>query len=200
VRSCVVCSGRLAWMLHYPSARAAFDSVLLHAMQGAVTVDLPKGTGHFVATGRLVDKTLYAHRLVLLALDTDEAPFPGTVTPERRLVFNEQFLALRAHRRGPPPASDHRVQGLGERLMTDEAWARVERTGLLEAPAGSRARKHDYRALMDIVLRKLARGVPWHKLDCPKMTANSASVLYSKLKRSGAWMPILEAIGGGQRP
>jgi hypothetical protein len=178
---------RLAWLLHYPSARASFESVLLHAMQGAVTLDLPRGTGHFVAAGRLVGKTLYAHRLVMLALDTDEAPFPGTALPEKRLVFNEHFLARRQHRRGPPPVSDHRLHGLGERPLSDEAWARVEQTGLLRAPAGSRARAHDYRALMDVILGKLARGVPWQKLECPKKTASSASVLYSKLKRSGGW-------------
>ncbi len=185
---------RLAWLLHYPSARAAFDSVLLHAMQGVVTVDLPQGTGHFVATGRMVGKTLYAHRLVMLALDTDEAPFPGTVTPERRLVFNEQFLARRAHRRGPPPAADARLAGIADQPLSDAAWERIEQLVGVRALPGSRARAHDYRVLVDATLRKLAGGVPWHELDCPHGVANSASVLYSKLKRSGQWDAVVEAV------
>jgi hypothetical protein len=185
---------RLSWLLHYPSARASFESVLLHAMQGAVTLDLPRGTGHFVAAGRLVGKTLYAHRLAMLALDTDEAPFPGTVAPSQRLVFNEHFLTRPAHRRGAPPAADERLTGFGDQPLSDEAWGRIAQLMVMRALPSSRARVHDYRQLLEVVLKKLATKTPWGQLPYSRPVVQSATVLYSKLRRQGAWDDVLAAL------
>ncbi len=169
----------LDWIARDPSAAAAWSSVYQNALVGRFDFTAPQATATFSARGRLQEGQLLVTQLRLLNLEARRSDAAVDHRAPRRSSHSIRTTS--------PLATDTRLRRLTEPPhLTDQAW--VVLAPLVERPRTDRrgvGRSHDYRELVDVMLLKLARGLPWADMSGDRRVIRRASELYPHLVRSG---------------
>lgn len=182
-----VCA-RMAWVLSYPSATAAWYSVYSNALKGRFDMSLPNAIANTSLRAKLVDGKLYVTRMQVLEMTPTEEPFEfAAADAPRKFLFNETLHLRPVHGTAAAPASDPTIAVNGQVApMTDEQWATVEPLLLAFLGRGG-PRTHAVRDLIECARLKLGTPYSWSKCPGNKSLVQSASVLLSKLQRGGVW-------------
>lgn len=190
---------RIEWMMTYPSAHAAWNSVYRNALDGRFDMTLPRAVVEATVWTRQADDILLVTNLDVHTLTPLEAPFEFAEGLARsEFVFHIERRGP-THGKATPPTSDSRLQAqsaLGP--MSDATWARVD--AWLKARwtkgRGGVSRKHSIRDILDLVVLKLGSGSPWSKISAVEGLADAAQNLMFLLRRAGLWKEVLDELAG----
>lgn len=188
----------LSWMYCFPSGRSAWNSVFHAAQSGRLTMELPQGRARLVLQGERQGhssahgKTLFVTHVTALELNANDAPFEfAEGHPSRIKFFTERRPdPLRETHVPTRDASIPLRNGVAD--LSDEEWQVVG--PMLFAARSARRRKHDPRALLDGLLRKLCFGTAWKQTPYEVGTWADASSLLRRLQDRGTWEPACERL------
>lgn len=148
----------IKWAQTSKSARTAAQSVHLHALDGALAVTLPQGTGRFIFHGIEKGDTLYVNKIAMVSIVVSaEDSITGK---EEQFIFHSM---ADASRRKTASAGNLAVpmNSTGTPEVTDAEWVAIEP---MLASRTSCRHIHSQRLLLDGVLMKLAHKLPWKKV------------------------------------
>ena len=188
----------LSWMYCFRSGRSAWNSVFLAAQSGRLAMELPQGQSRLVLQGERQGRTsthgqtLFVTHVTALELIAHDVPFEFAEGHPSRVKFFAE--------RGPDPSRDTHMptreasiplrNGVAD--LSDEEWEAVG--PMLFAARSARRRKHDPRALLDGLLRKLCFGTAWKQTPYEVGTWADASSLLRRLQDRGTWASACERL------
>lgn len=181
----------LSWMYCFPSARNMWSSVLIHARGGGLRMDLPVGKVSFAGRGTMVGGILFVVELKLEVLRTEENPMP---------VFSEhaQVIEFRRIRRSKTQPSgkiavqlDDLPSRNGDYSLSDEEWAVLKD---VMSPTCAPPRQHDQRGMINSILEKLGKGLPWKHLSGSSRDSSPWSKTYHRMRADGRWDSLLAVL------
>lgn len=169
----------LDWISRDPSAAESWSSVYQNALRGRFDLTLPEASATLSARGRLHDGKLLVTQLRLLCLEASLTTAVGpSGSPDR---------ASHSFRRTMPLTTDSRLDGLSEPpRLSDNAWA--ELAPLVDSPrrdSRGLVKSYDYRELVNVMLHKMALGVPWADMPGDRRVIRRASEVFPHLARVG---------------
>lgn len=189
---------RMAWVLSYPSATAAWCSVYSNALDGRFDMRIPAAVVGASLRGKKVGGKLLVTQLQVLELTPTEGPheFAAACAP-RHFVFNNLVNVRTLHGKGSAPTGDSRISTGGSVVpLTDDQWARIEPVLFANSGKSGSLREGRVRKLRDLVeVIRLKLGTPYAWAKCPgeRALVRSATVLHSTLQRSGVWEKVVAA-------
>jgi hypothetical protein len=181
----------LSWMYCFPSARGMWNSVLVHARGGNLRMDLPLGKLTFTGRGTPVGNILFVAELQLKLLKTEESPRP---------MFSEHVRVIefqRIPRSKTQPSGKLAVQleGLpsrnGDYSLSDDEWADLKD---VMNPTHASPRQYELRAMIDNILEKLGKGLPWDHLSGGLRDSSPWSKTYYRMKADDRWDTLLAVL------
>lgn len=179
----------LRWVWAYPSAGRMWRSVLAHAQERRLGLDLPVGQAklscHGIATDRYFGVTSLRFK---------------EVVPEETAVLPIKANVIRLDETTPTPhairadAEIKLLSALGANFesISDHSWNQVAPLILNNGYCGRR--RHDQRAILNDVLRKLASGRPWRTCSHSTGSYLNAAMAYHGWRVRGVWDRICEGL------
>lgn len=188
----------LSWMCCFPSARTMWNSVLIHARGGNLSVGLPLGKATFAGRGTPVGDILFVVELQLKLLQTDEPPLP-VFSRHTRLI---EFQRIRRSKTNPSGKLAVQLDGLpardGAYSLSDAEWAELK--DMMDCLVGA-PRQYELRGMIDSILEKLGKGRPWDHLPAGTRDGSHFRKTYCRMKADGRWDILLAVLqrhrGGG---
>ena len=178
----------LYWTWCFPSARAAWDSVLEHANRARLGIDLPKArlniSGHGVSAG----KALLATHLTLRHLTAIEVPFRFADPAWKQFKLDSRTMTDNI---APGPA-----RFLSRKLTTNE-WNAI---APLLLPKTGRPQSNSPRDLFDAINAKFSSGAPWRKVPLEAGTWENLAYHYRKWRKFGVWERALSILANEGAP
>lgn len=191
---------RLEWIQCYPSVRRAWASVYANALMGRMDISPIDATCAVNVRGfRAKNGTFLVTSLKITEATPNEQPFEfarGLAAPS--FLFDSKTLVARP--KGGAARAPRKEAGLEGVLwagaVSDDQWAMVEpllsvflkldRTGF-----GRPKRKYKVRELVDVMLDKTIRGVPWPQAHEDEKRVRTAIELFYRLTKAGVWGEIV---------
>lgn len=203
------------WASCFPSAQRMQTSVLRHALNGRLDIELPKArlTMSFVGLESVADSFL-ATRISLAVIEPLEEPLPHSLglVPRRLIVKDADNIHCTRRRgtarKGGPLGT--RDQGFDADInnarfatpLSDEEWEGVR--GILSRHRGKMRQPNELaRWRLDLILRKRSTGIYWTDLGVSDDDRTSMGKYLTKLQQSGAWDAVrahLVTVRGGPAP
>ncbi len=178
-----------SWLMSFPSAKRFWSSLYRHAAAGELAFEAPQAHVSLSVRGMRLGSDFFVRDIRYLAIETTEEPFAFAEGHDVRLRLHETAARVRTTNRGAAPARDARIRPhAGGWALTDEEWGAIEPMFL------KWAHKHPRRDLVDAIIEKLGTGTPWVAPGKPAALMNSASVVYSRLRRNGAWERVVQVL------
>lgn len=179
---------RFDWISAYPSARMAWDSIYKNAMKGLLALKLPSANVDFVVHGKLIEKTLYATEVRLLALTAQDVPHVYATNQISQYIFHSGIHVKPAYR---PPKEPRLLPARYGWALSDEEWHAIKP---LFAVRKGRPGKYDARLMVNTVLEKLGTGTPWTKLSLGENVGRNAWKLHWKCRQDGRWDEVMAVL------
>jgi hypothetical protein len=198
---------RLEWIQCYPSVRRAWSSVYVNALEGRMEISAIAATCEVNVRGiRADDGAFLVTSLKITQATPDEEPFEFAqgLAASTFLFDSKKLIPRPPGRRARAPRSEAGLEGVPwTGAMNDGQWAAVE--PLLAAflkldrkDFGRPKRKYELRQLIDAMLEKNIRGVPWAKAHPDAKCATTATELFYRLAKDGVWAQMVAALGGAR--
>lgn len=194
---------RLEWIQCYPSVRRAWASVYANALKGRMDISPIDATCAVNVRGvRAKDGAFLVTSLKITEATPNEQPFEfarGLATSSflfdtKKLVTRPKGGAARA------PRKEAGLEGvLWTGAMSDSQWAMVEPLlsiflKLGQADVGRPKRKYEVRELVDVMLEKTIRGVPWPRAHEDEKRVKTAIELFYRLAKADVWCSLVGAL------
>lgn len=178
----------LYWLYCFPSARFAWDSVLVHARDGKLGLCLPIGIanlhlGYFNLRGKI-----FVNRLKVISIQTTETPYEFSPTQSSFMQFNYRKWEEVGDSVSPPKSYEIPFRG-SELLLSDNEWAVLE-------PILSKGsnQKHDLRDIVNCLLEKFRNGIAWRKLNTRTLNLPIIVWHYQRMLKDGRWDLLLQKL------
>ncbi|MBN3762323.1 transposase [Burkholderia sp. Ac-20365] len=171
---------RLIWFRSFPSANRAWKSVYRSATKGNISLDLPNANITCSVNGKLIDDTLFADRFLITTLQPTEPPMDWANAAPREFCFDA---------RNTREVESNRSRDLdflrpdGSSALSDREWQAIQ--SVLPPIRGYHS-VDENRLVLDLILKKLAEGLPWRTI-CKMESGEIAYDSYYKLKSKGWW-------------
>lgn len=178
-----------------------WNSVLIHARGGSLSVGLPLGKATFAGRGTPVGDILFVVELQLKLLQTDEPPMPA-FSRHSRLI---EFQRIPRSKTNPSGKLALQLEGLpsknGDYSLSDAEWAELKD---VMDPSPAPPRQYELRGMIDGILEKLGKGLRWDRLSGGLRDSSPWSKTYYRMKADGRWDTLLVVLqrhrGGGKGP
>ena len=180
----------LSWMYCFPSGRRTWSSVFLAAQNSKLAMELPQGRARLVLQGVRQGRTsapgrkLFVTHVTVLELIAQDAPFEFAEGHPQHIKFFAERQPEPSRKTHIPTRDASIPLRSGTADLSDEEW-QVVRPLLFSVRSATR--KHDPRALLDGVLRKLCFGTGWRQTTYKVGTWTDASVFLQRCKDRGTW-------------
>lgn len=180
----------LSWLVCFPSARGMWSSVLGEAVAGRLGLQLPRATIQTVVHGSVHASNFYVTKMVVVALEAEEAPLEFASGHTRMISFHASDERLASGFK-PNITRDNSIPlRRGNSALSDAEWAELE-------PIIARVSrfKHSPRSIVDAILSKLSQGTSWADTVYPKgIHHTNASIAFHRWSKDGRWDKVLSVI------
>ena len=188
----------LSWMYCFPSARRMTCSVLKHAMQGRLDLELPIGDLEFCGYAGLLPS---GRRLILelriRLLKTSEQPFDAFSRHGQVIEF-ERYLHKLEQWVKPHNLKDESVPlRAGTWRLTDEEWQGVQDL-VVKQQRDSFAK--NARSMMDCLLHKTSQGLSWSDVTADPIRRDRCGRLLRRMQADGRWDEVLRRLRSLRQP
>lgn len=172
-----------SWYWAFPSAYECWHSVYVHAAEGELAMNLPKGNMICVAHGVLKDSVFHVISLTVQNIDTGEKPFDFAAGHPRIIRFHDRANKVTRH-----ISQDNQiVKRDGDWTLSDTEWEAVKSL----IAQGKRSNfTHDMRKIVDLVVEKIGSGTAWRNSSKGAVSWNAAQRHYRKWTVDGRWEHI----------
>jgi hypothetical protein len=182
---------RLSWFACFPSARAAWASIHLHARAGRLDMLLPRASIKLMIHCAPQGRGAYVHNsyvtgLTICSVQIQEAPFDFAAAHERSIDFLSAGAASEL-----TTGIEASAQRLGPTYqpLSDEEWEVIRH--VLARPNGTKVT----RGQVDAALHKLISGIPWRKLPyAPGVLETNVVNFYYRCKADGRLGQVVETL------
>jgi transposase len=170
-----------------------WDSVYAHARKRCLALDLPQGTLKMTVRGIRRDRSYFVTELVIVSLATVETPFDFAPRAPQEIIFHSGMTASSS---STNVAQCRIRQGANGWELTDAEWKAIE--PLLGRRNNARYR-HDGRALLNGILRKIGTRTGWRKAKYGTSNWALAQYTFNRYRRDGRWQ-LIEDVLNRTRP
>jgi hypothetical protein len=171
----------LQWLIADASAWRAWASVYRNALSGRFDLVCPSATARVTAHGVHIDDVFVVTKLRVVRLLASEArPSAGSTSSAASSLQTSLGAIVRRPAR---VRADARLASWNlESRLTDAQWSTLEPHLRMDGTRGHN--KYDERDILDVIICKLATGLPWAEMPRERRLVGSAQARYRLLKRS----------------
>lgn len=192
---------RMEWVLTYPSAAAAWNSIYRRARDGLFDMLLPNAEVRVSLHGRSRNGSFFASQMCVLGITPLEEPY-AFAKSHAKAQFS--FKSVEKSFGGMPAQTLVKVDAIIQKNfqkyeLNDTQWARIEeilqeRALLKSGFQNGRKSKHSVRAAINIIMLKFGNPYAWTKMPGNKLEVLAAKSLFHRLSVDGTWKIILQVL------
>lgn len=186
---------KLDWILAYPSAHAAWNSIYRHALDGKLAMTLPQAD--CIATIHGVRKAgrFFVTRMSVQEVTPSEKPAlaDSNDRPLTHAFRDKLILPKRTTNRSGPIETSRIVELQNFVSITDVQWEHIAAI-LAGCMRMTKISPFSHRERIHTIFRKFAIGCIWEELPCSASLAKAACSLLVILRRKGVWDEIVQVM------
>lgn len=188
----------LSWMYCFPSARRMSCSVMEHAVNGRLDLELPVGDMELFGNAQLLPSgRLLIFELRIRLLKTSEQPFDAFSRHAQVIEFERYLHKLTQPVKRRPPKDESIPLRAGDWCLTDEEWqalqdivVRKQRKSFVSVA----------RATVDCMLHKTSLGLSWSEVTTDPKNQYRCGRTLRRMKADGRWDEVLRRLRSIRRP
>ncbi|MGZ5857972.1 MAG: transposase [Burkholderiaceae bacterium] len=185
----------LSWMWSFPSAKNLWDSVILAANRGELSLDLPIGLAKVVLHGQKSGNLFKVTDVHFTKITTTEESYEFAVGHTKAIQFHKKIK----HPRKRALRTDIPTHADGSITLTDEEWLKV--SILLDANSANKSknRKYPLRSIVDGIVNKNAHGIAWKDANFKEGNLSSALQYFRKWNKDGRWEELVSYLNTARK-